>query len=222
LADKAVIWDMDGVIADTGPFHLKAWQQVFREKGLDFTEEDFKRRFGQRNDSIIRGTLGDELSQDEIEAIARKKETAFRRVARGKVAALPGAVALMQSLRQHGFKMALASSAPIGNINLVMKALGTGDYFQVVVTGRDVAEGKPSPQGFLLAAQRLVVAPQNCVVIEDAIAGVEACRRAGMHCLAVTNTHPRSRLGKAELVVDSLEHITADDLDKLIKSAKGE
>lgn len=214
---KAVIWDMDGVIADTGPYHLAAWQKVFREKRVSFTEADFRRNFGQRNDTIIRNTLGDGIPRSEIEAIAGKKETAFRQAARGRLQPLPGVIRLMESLWLHDFKMALASSAPVANIRLVTDELGVGGYFDVIVAGQDVLEGKPSPQGFLLAASRLGVAPGKCIVIEDAIAGVAACNRAGMRCVAVTNTHPRQSLSQAELVVDTLEELSAGDLEKLVE-----
>lgn len=209
---KAVIWDMDGVIADTGPYHFKAWQTVFQKRGVNFTEADFRRNFGQRNDTIIKNTLG-EISQSEIEAIASEKETTFRKLAAQNIRALPGATELIKLLREHGFMVALASSAPMENIRLVTQTLGIENYFQAIITGQDVTEGKPSPQGFLLAAQKLGVEPKSCIVIEDAIAGVAACKRAGMHCLAVTNTHPRERLREADLVVDSLEEITVDDLE---------
>lgn len=213
---KAVIWDMDGVIADTAPYHFRAWQEAFRRRGVNFTEDDFRRNFGQRNDTIIRTTLGEQISQSEIEAIAKGKEETFRKVIGQDIKPLPGAVELLKSLREHGFKIALASSAPIENIRLITRGLGIDDYFHAIVTGRDVAEGKPSPQGFLLAAQRLGVEPRDCIVIEDAIAGVTACKRAGMHCIAVTNTHPRENLAEADLIVGSLEEVTVDDLEELI------
>jgi beta-phosphoglucomutase family hydrolase len=213
---KAVIWDMDGVIADTGPYHRSAWQKVFRKRGVKFTKKDFRRNFGQRNDTIIRNTLGEQISQGEIDAIAREKEETFRKVARQRIKPFPGAVELLQSLRKHGFKVALASSAPIENIQLITEGLGISNYFQSIVTGRDVSEGKPSPQGFLLAAQRLGVKPESCIVIEDAVAGVVAAKRAGMYCLAITNTHPRGSLKEADLIIDTLEAVTASDLEKLI------
>ena len=214
---KAVIWDMDGVIADTAPYHFKAWREVFRKKGVDFTEEDFRRNFGQRNDTIVRNTLGKGVSPSEVEAVAREKEAIFRRVLGQNIKPFPGAVPLIKSLRERGFKIALASSAPMENIQIITGGLGVSSYFDSIVTGRDVAEGKPSPQGFLLAAQRLGVVPKDCVVIEDAVAGVIACKRAGMHCVAVTNTHPKEKLAEADLVVDTLEKVTADDLAKLIR-----
>jgi len=213
---KAVIWDMDGVIADTAAFHFKAWHEVFQKRGVNFTKEDFRRNFGQRNDTIIRNTLGEKVSQSDIDAIAREKEETFRKVLGQNIKSLPGAIPLLKSLREYGFKLALASSAPMGNIRLITGALGIANYFHVIVTGRDVAEGKPSPQGFLLAAQRLGVEPKDCIVVEDAIAGVTACKRAGMHCIAVTNTHPGDRLAEADLVIDSLGEVTVDDLEKLL------
>ncbi len=214
---KAVIWDMDGVIADTAPYHLKAWQEVFQKRGVNFTEEDFRHDFGQRNDTIIKNTLGEEISQNEIDAIADEKEESFRQRIGPNLKPLPGVIGLMTSLRKHGFKMALASSAPMENIQLIIKTLGIDNCFQSIVKGRDVTEGKPSPQIFLLAARKLGVESENCIVIEDAIAGVTAAKRAGMYCLAVTNTHPRPSLAEADLIVDTLEAVSAKDLLGLLK-----
>ncbi len=217
---EAAIWDMDGVIADTAPYHFKAWREVFQKRGVNFTEEDFKRNFGQRNDTIIRNTLGGSISPSEVDVVASEKEENFRRRIGQNVKPLPGAVELIRLLKERGVKMAIASSAPIENIQLVSRGLGINNYFQAIVWGREVTEGKPSPQGFLLAARKLEVEPKNCVVIEDAIAGVTAAKRAGMKCLAVTNTHSRMSLMEADLVVDTLEAISVDDLVGLFNSAK--
>jgi len=213
---RAVIWDMDGVIADTAPYHLKAWQEVFRKRGVKFTEEDFRRQFGQRNDTIIRTTLGEGVSQSEVDVIASEKEENYRQRVRQNIRPLPGAVKLIKSLKEHGFSVALASSAPVENIQLIMRGLGIEDSFQAIVSGREVQEGKPSPQGFLLAAQKLGAEPENCAVIEDAPAGITAAKRAGMHCLAVTNSHPQSSLTEADLIVDTLEAVGVNDLEGLL------
>ena len=210
----AVIWDMDGVIADTAPYHFKAWQTVFPGRGAIFTIADFRHHFGQRDDTIIRDTISG-LSDEEVYAIADEKEAAFRREAARKVKALPGAVELVKRLHQHEVRMAIASSAPIENIELITARLGIVSYFQAIVWGREVAEGKPSPLGFLLAARRLAVTPKDCLVIEDAVAGVAAAKRAEMKCLAVTNNHSRESLSEADLIVDSLEMVSIDDLSGL-------
>jgi beta-phosphoglucomutase family hydrolase len=212
----AVIWDMDGVIADTAPYHFGAWQETLRGRGVDFTEEDFRRGFGQKNDNIIRDNLGEATSQSEIDAIAREKEANFRRRIKHSIKALPGAVELIKSLGRRGFKLALASSTPIENIRLLLSGLGISDCFHAIVAADDVTEGKPGPQCFLLAARRLGIEPESCVVIEDAVTGVVAARRAGMRCIAVTTTHPRTSLMEADLVVDTLELVTVDDLERLL------
>jgi beta-phosphoglucomutase family hydrolase len=213
---KAVIWDMDGVIADTAPYHFSAWQEVFWKREVNYTKEDFRHNFGLRNDAIIRNILGEQIAQSEIDSIAREKEETFRSRARQKIKPLPGAVELIKLFRKHGFKMAIASSTPIENIRLITGSLGIDNCFQSIVTGQDVTEGKPSPQGFLLAAKRLGVEPRDCIVIEDAVAGVAAAKRAGMRCLAITNTHPRESLKEADLIVDTLEAVTVNHLEKLL------
>lgn len=217
---KAVIWDMDGVIADTALYHFKAWQEVFQKRGVNFTEEDFRRNFGQRNDTIIRNVLGEGLSPSEIDTIAGEKEENFRQKVSQHIKPLPGAIELIKSLKERVFSMALASSAPMENIRLIIGSLDINNCFHAIVSGREVKEGKPSPQGFLLAAKKLGVAPENCIVIEDAVAGVTAAKRAGMHCLAVTNTHPRVSLKEADLIVDTLEAVSASDLEGLLNPHK--
>ena len=217
---EGVIWDMDGIIVDTAPYHLRAWQAVFQIRGVDFTEEDFKRNFGQRNDTIIQNAFGRSVSAEEIDVISSEKEEDFRQRMGQDIKPLPGAIELIGSLKEHGVKMAIASSAPIENIQLVTQCLNVDGCFQAVVWGGEVTEGKPSPQGFLLAARRLGAEPGDCLVIEDAVAGVAAAKRAGMKCLAVTNTHPSMRLMAADLVVDTLEGIGVGDLAGLFDSSR--
>ncbi len=218
---EAVLWDLDGVIADTGSYHCRAWQDVFGKRGVNFTEDDFKRYFGQRNDTIIRSTLGESISPEELDIIASEKEETLRRLIASNVRPLPGAIELVRSLRQHGLKMAIASSGPPENIQLILRGLGIEDCFQAIVSGREVAESKPSPQIFLLAAQKLGVKPVNSVVMEDAMVGVTGAKRAGMKCVAVTNSHSRNSLQEADLIVDTLEAISVRHLAGLF-SAKEE
>ena len=213
---KAVIWDMDGVIVDTSPYHEGAWRETFSKRNVEFTSEDFSHTFGQRNDSIITRILGRTPSPEVIDAIASEKEVRFRRKVRRHIRPLPGVMELLESLAAAGFRQALATSAPLQNVRLIIKGLDIEGYFGSVVTEKDVTEGKPSPQGFLLAARQLGVRPEGCIVIEDALAGVTAARQAGMGCVAVTSTHPRSCLGEADIIVTSLEEVAVADLEALI------
>jgi beta-phosphoglucomutase family hydrolase len=216
---EAVIWDMDGVLADTAPHHFRAWQETFAKRGISFTEADFMRGFGVRNDVIIRNILGEKTTDAQIETIAREKEATFRRIIGKDIKPLPGALELLRQLHDRGIRMAIASSTVIENIRLIVGSLGIENYFEAVITGHDVTEGKPSPQVFLVAAQRLGAEPKNCVVFEDAVAGVKAAKRAGMHCVAITSTHPREKLAEADLVVDSLAEVSVKDLEELVHSS---
>lgn len=218
---KAVIWDMDGVISDTAPCHLQSWQKVMARRGVRVTAAAFRRTFGQRNDIIIGTLLGGRASPEEIEAIAREKEAVFRRIARDRLRPLPGVGPLLESLRRGGYRLALASSAPMANISFIVRKLGIAGCFDALVSGEDVTEGKPNPQVFLVAAMRLGVDPARCLVIEDAVAGVAAARKAGMFCLAVTNTHPAARLREADLVVASLTEVSTADIEAIFHKPKG-
>lgn len=217
---EAVLWDMDGVIADTAPFHFQAWQEVFGRRNVPYSREVFQRNFGKRNDIIVRSIVGEGYPEGEIEAILVEKEGLFRTRAAGKIKPFPGAIELLYELKEYGVRVALATSSPIENGQFVTRQLGIENSFDVTVWGREVTEGKPSPQIFLLAAERLKVDPKNCVVIEDAVAGVAAAKRAGMKCLAVTNSHPGEKLGEADLVADSLEYVSVADLAGIFNSPK--
>ncbi len=214
---EAVLWDLDGVIADTGDYHYRAWQDVFGQRGVTFTKEDFMRHFGRRHDTIIRFALGDDISREEFDIITREKQENYRRIVADNIKPLPGAIELIKSLNNHRIKTAIASSAPLENIEIIIRGLGIYDCFQAIAWGTEVPEGKPSPQIFLLAARKLGVEPGNCVVIEDAIAGVSAAKQAGMKCIAVTNSHPISSLRKADLIVSTLEAVDIDDLNVLFQ-----
>lgn len=213
---KAVIWDLDGVIADTAPFHFAAWQAAFARLGKAFSQEEFRRTFGQRNETIIPRVLGYQLPPAEIEKFSQKKEADFRRRARQGICLLPGAIELLEQLEEHGFRQALATSTTRGNIRLVFRVLNIGQFFRAAVCAEDVRQGKPAPDVFLTAASKLVVAAERCVVIEDSLAGVSAAKAANMKCLAVTTTNPREKLSHADLVVDSLAQVSWATMNSLL------
>jgi len=201
---EAVLWDLDGVLVDTARFHYEAWQQLFDELGRSFGEEDFRRTFGLRNDLIFREELPD-TSAEEMERLSDHKEALFRRFAAGGVSPLPGALELARRAQAAGRRMALVTSTPRANIDFVLGQIGLAGAFDTIVAAEDVSMGKPDPEGYLLAARRLGVLPERCLVIEDAPGGIEAGRRAGMRTLAVATTHSREELSAAGTIVDSLD-----------------
>jgi beta-phosphoglucomutase family hydrolase len=204
---KTILWDMDGVISDSYSFHFAAWQETFAKRSIKFTKEDFTKLFGTRNDFIARSFMGGEFLERDVKIVIQEKEENFRRKATGNIKPFPGAVRLLNALKNGKFKLGLASSAPKENIDLVLSELNLARIFDCIVFGQEVSESKPSPQIYLLAAKKLEVAPNDCVVIEDSPLGVKAAKTAGMKCLAITNTHPLENLEEADRVVNSLENV---------------
>lgn len=214
--DKAVIWDMDGVIVNSASFHLKAWQEAAKSVGASISEEYFWKTFGIKNSEIVAG-LGLSLNQKQETDLIKTKESLFRQMIKGAIKPLPGAIELILELKKHKTPMAVASSAPLENLKCILNELEIRRYFKAIVGEEDVKQGKPDPEVFIKAAGLLAVSPQKCVVIEDAIPGIEGAKKAGMACLAVAGTAPADRLTGADRVVTSLEQIQADELLELIK-----
>lgn len=217
----AVLWDMDGVLVDNGPFHWQAWERLSQQEDFSMSHEDFQRTFGWRNEEILQELLGLEGSDQRVAELGDRKEALYRDVVRGKVKPLPGAMELLQGLQVAGFRQAVASSAPKANVDLILGELGVEDYFGAALCDRDVERGKPDPQVFLRAAEQLGVVSSRCLVIEDAVMGVRAAKRAGMACLAVTTTHPAEGLVEADRVVASLMEVTVAEVRQLVHSSAG-
>lgn len=201
---KAVLWDLDGVLVDTAAHHFQAWRRLFHELGRDLSEEDFRRTFGLRNDAILRTLLGD-LPREEVARLSRRKEELYRQGIAGGLAPMPGVGELLGRLQRRGRGLAIVSSTPRENVDVALRSLGLSGLFDTVVAEEDVHHGKPDPEGYLLAAERLGMTPRECVVIEDAAGGVEAAKRAGMRCVGLAADRPEGALAKADLVVMSLE-----------------
>lgn len=205
-AVHAVIWDMDGVLVDTGEFHFQSWQETLPAYQISFTRETFRETFGMNNAEILQQLLGERFSTDLAAEISDLKEERFRAGIAGQIALLSGVHTLLERLRQRRIKQAVGSSAPYANIEAIVTALNLESYFEALVSAADMP-GKPNPMVFLTAAHHLGVSPAHCVVIEDAIAGVVAARRAGMRCIAVTTTNAPDDLQDADLVVKQLDEI---------------
>ena len=213
-SERGALWDLDGVIVDSGPFHFRAWRRIAGLLGRDLAPEEFRASFGLRNEDILRRFFG--ISDPRrISELARRKEEFFREEIRGKIQPQPGAVELLRLFEDLGFAQALVSSTPRENIDLILSALEIRDFFSAIISGEDVRRGKPDPEGYLLAAQKLGIAPENCVVIEDAVAGVQAARAAGMKCIAVATTYPPEALKDADLVVQTLKEVNSGILKDL-------
>jgi beta-phosphoglucomutase len=211
---RAVIWDLDGVIIDSAEAHLKAWWRLAREEGLPFSDEQFWSTFGWRNDTIIPYVWG-AMPPERVKELADRKEAYFRDFVREVARPLPGAIELLSALHDAGYRQALASSTPPANIELIWELLGLGRYLEAFVSGESVPRGKPAPDLFLKAAEKLATDPAQCVVIEDAVAGVEAAHAGGMRAIAVAGERDLPGLRAADLMVKDLTQVTVESIRKL-------
>lgn len=200
----AVLWDLDGTLADTEQAHFAAWQALVREHGRELTWDEFKPTFGLGNPDILHMLIDPTLAGPEVERLSRQKEQLFRDRTGGAIAAMPGARDLVEHLQRLGIPQAIASSAPVENIEFILRALGLAHAFATTVSRWQVPNGKPFPDIFLRAAGNLGVASAQCVVLEDAPAGVQAAHAGGMRCIALISTWPEEALAGADLLVRDL------------------
>jgi beta-phosphoglucomutase family hydrolase len=213
---KGVIFDWDGVVIDSSAEHERSWEILAEEISQPLPEGHFKRGFGKKNEVIIPEILGWAKNPEEIQKLAVRKETIYRELVRQRgVQILPGAHELLASLRHEGIPRAIGSSTPRQNLEAIFAATGLGEFFDAVTCGDDVIHGKPAPDIFLLAAEKLALVPADCLVIEDAHAGIEAARRAGIPVLAVATTNPLADLAYADGALESLAEATPALLRKI-------
>jgi len=212
---RAVLWDMDGTLIDSEDLHWISWRNTMLNEGIIITHQQFLSSFGQRNDSILSQWLGASATPERIEKIANTKEELYRRrVRRNGISALPGVASWLHRLHEEGWLQVIASAAPRANINAVLEALSVTHVFQGIVSAEDVKWGKPDPEVYLTAAARVGASPDMCLVVEDAVAGVQGAHNAGMRSIGV------SRDGKylpADVLVQSLESLEPDAFERLLE-----
>ena len=215
-----VIFDLDGVLVDTGWAHKQSWYDLAEKEGFSMTDEFFYSTFGMQNFMIIPMLLSREAALDEVNRLSNWKEQRYRQIIAEKLAPAEGAKSLLDDLKSGNFLLAVGSSAPRTNLDLVLERTGLQDYFDAYVSGEEVTNGKPAPDTFLKAAQKLTLGADQCVVVEDAVQGVEAGKAAGMPVVAVTTTRSRADLHKADIIVDSLTELQARQFVDLLRNQK--
>jgi beta-phosphoglucomutase family hydrolase len=209
----AAVFDWDGVILDSSRHHEESWERLARETGKPLPPGHFRRGFGRRNIEIMRDMLGWSQDLQEIDRLSRRKEELYREVVEAwGIDPLPGVRGWLEQLTAAGIPCGIGSSTEEKNVRLGLRKLGLETHFRVAVTAEHVQRGKPAPDVFLEVARHLGVEPARCVVFEDAPAGVEAGRAAGMKVVGVTTTHPGGHLEGVFREVSRLDELTVAEV----------
>ena len=220
---RAVIFDIDGVLIDSYDAHLQSWQQVAKRCDREISEKDFANTFGRTSREIIRQLWENAtLSDLDVEAFDQQKEAVFRAIVSAHYPWMDGARELISALSAADFYLAVGSSGPRENVEVLLRQLGATHPIAVAVSGSDVLHGKPHPEVFQRAAEKLKIQAGNCAVIEDAAAGITAANAAGMLSIGLVSTgHERSEYAEADHVVSHLSELSADRIGRWIDASAG-
>jgi beta-phosphoglucomutase len=223
----AIIFDFDGVIVDSEPIHLACFAAVLRERGITLSQEDYYAKYLGFDDhdcfKAVCANGGAAPTEAQIAAMTTRKTLLVQQALRESTRAQPGAVELISSIAAAGVPLAICSGALRGEIDLAAQTIGILQYFASIVAARDVARGKPDPQGYKMALQCLIdlagrpLQPSKCAAIEDAPAGIQAARAAGLKVLAVTTSYPPHALAAADKVVASLSDVNLSILEEICR-----
>jgi HAD superfamily hydrolase (TIGR01509 family) len=215
------IFDWDGVVVDSAKLHVLSWDDLARDFGRAIPPEIPIGALGLKTEAVITDLLKWTDDHIEVSRLTLRKEELFReRAKRDGIDSQPGVLAFLRGLKDRSIPCAVGSSAPLLNVQTGMSVLNTDGMFSAIVSGDDVTCGKPAPDIFLKAAERIGVPPENCVVFEDAPAGVEAARAAGMRVVGLLTTHDPHILKRADLLIEDFNEITVQDFVTWAEAAR--
>lgn len=213
---QAVIFDMDGVICHTNPFHSIAFQQFFAKRNLNPSEAEYaEHMYGKNNGYILSHFLGRKIEGEELTLLEDEKEGLFREIYKSEVNPIDGFMDFFQLLKKEGLSTAVATSAPRANLDLIIGTLKIGDQMQSQLASEDVAQHKPDPEVYLKTAAKLGVKPENCVVFEDSFSGVSAGLNAGMKVVGVLSSHSEDELPPCDLYIKDYRELEIGDLIRI-------
>lgn len=214
----ALLFDMDGVIIDSNPAHKIIIQEFCKKYDKVMSDEDMRKHiYGRTNKEWIRHLFGENLSDAQLKKYADEKELMFREFYKKEVKPLPGLLDFLELLQPNNIVAAIGTSAPPANVQFVFEHMDIKKYFNAVLDENSVTVGKPNPEIYLKAAKALAMNPDDCVVLEDSLSGVEAGKRAGCKVIGVTTTHTPSELNQADITITDFTALTINDLEKLFQ-----
>jgi beta-phosphoglucomutase family hydrolase len=200
---KAVIFDLDGTLIDNNSYHLETWKKYLENIGRDISEEEYNANInGRTNKDVIRYIFNKEMSDEEVLKYSLEKEALYREVYLPFIKPVNGLIELLEILEEKKIPMAIATSGIQPNIDFMFENIPIKKYFKIVVNSSHITKGKPNPEIYLKAASILETEPENCLVFEDAVVGINAAKSAGMKVIALSTTQPQEELTDADMVVD--------------------
>ena len=212
----AVLFDMDGVIVDSNPWHRIALQDFCRQHGFSLSDEDLRDRiYGRTNREWLTNLFGQSDPRD-LARWADEKETLYRKLYEHDIRPVNGLVDFLNHLNEHGIDRAIGTSAPPANVDFTLGKTGLRKYFEVILDETFVSRGKPDPEIYLKSAAALGYDPGRCIVIEDSLSGIAAGKAAGAKVIGITTTHTPDELRMADLVIGDFNGLTAETLHTLI------
>ena len=217
MKNIGAIFDWDGVVIDSAQLHVESWKQLAIEEGYPTPDVPGLGGLGMKNEKVIGELLGWTQEATEIQRLMRRKEIIFReRIASGGITTIDGVVAYLRQLKAAGIPAAVGSSAPRANVEACIETLGLHGLFAASVTAEDVSHGKPDPEVFLKCAALLGRAPSDCVVFEDAPAGVAAARAGGIRVIGVLSNRTLEQLPGAARYIHSFAEISPATLHEIL------
>jgi len=212
-----VLFDMDGVIADTIPYHKKAWIKFCKKYNCHYNEEDFNLKWnGKKNKDIFPMIFNRPISDSECESFIKEKENLYFKIYEKHAKPVKGLIDFLKELKKENIKIALATSAPDICMNFVLDKTKTRNYFKKIITGDHINKAKPDPEVFLKAGKSLGLKPEECIVIEDGILGTQAGINAGMKVIAITTTHKKEEFENINLTIDDFTQLNVEKIKALI------
>ncbi|MCD8208150.1 MAG: HAD family phosphatase [Bacteroidales bacterium] len=213
---KGAIFDMDGVLVDNQDVHREAFVVICKKYGVPFAGgAEFERLFGMGNEEIFEALMPEVVRRVGWQVLAEEKETLYRKIFEKTIEPLRGLPSFLRALKETGFKIAVGSSGNGENVKFVLSKCGISEFFDAIVNGDMVSRCKPDPEIYLTAAAKLGLDPSECVVMEDAPAGIQAARRAGCHVVVLATSFPRSHHSDYDILIDDFTQITPAELSAL-------
>lgn len=213
----AVLFDMDGVIVDSNPWHKKALDIFFQRNNLKVSEEDLKTKlWGRANKDWIPDIFDVKLSKEEVRSLSLEKEAIWREIYEGSVEPVKGLEAFLEQLKEAKVLATVSTSATTENVKFVLEATAFERFFDAIIDERSFSVGKPDPEVYLTSAMALGIGPEHCIVIEDSLSGVKAGKAAGMKVIGITTTHSKAELSDCDSVIDDFTQLSVQDLNALL------